>query len=126
MSSTLDTPSPPDGLRAAAIGLALATIGWNVIEGVVAMGFGAAEASLALFGFGVDSFVEVAAAAIVLWRLRGDLGMGTGIGRSEERTGTLLVGGLLTLLAAGVAFGAVAQLVTGSHPGSSSPACPSC
>lgn len=42
-----------------AFGLALFTIFYNVAEGVVSMFFGFSDESLALFGFGVDSFVEV-------------------------------------------------------------------
>ena len=37
--------------------LALLTIGYNVVEGIVSMSFGAADETLALFGFGVDSFI---------------------------------------------------------------------
>lgn len=34
------------------------TVGWNVLEGLVAVGAGMAAGSIALIGFGVDSFVE--------------------------------------------------------------------
>jgi divalent metal cation (Fe/Co/Zn/Cd) transporter len=43
--------------------LAWLTIGWNTIEGVVALASGAVAGSIALVGLGVDSFVEVVAAA---------------------------------------------------------------
>ncbi|MBN2547372.1 MAG: cation transporter [Spirochaetes bacterium] len=39
--------------------LSFFTIFYNVIEGLVSVLFGAGEESLALFGFGIDSFVEV-------------------------------------------------------------------
>ncbi len=39
--------------------LAMITIGYNIIEGVVSIWFGVADETLSLFGFGVDSFVEV-------------------------------------------------------------------
>lgn len=51
--------------------LAWITIGWNVIEAVVAIGAGVVAGSLALVGFGIDSSIEVFAALVVLWRLRG-------------------------------------------------------
>lgn len=41
------------------------TIGWNLIEGVVALIAGGAASSAALIGFGLDSFVEVLSAAAV-------------------------------------------------------------
>lgn len=120
MSTTQLDAAGPDLVKRA-LWLAGLTIAWNVVEGVVAMGFGAAEESLALFGFGVDSFVEVGAAIIVFWRLRGENGRGSLMDRSRERLGTGLVGGLLLLLALGVTGGAIAQLLTGSHPASTLP-----
>src|SRR5690606_37844011 len=39
--------------------LAVITIVYNLVEGVVSVAFGAGDETLALFGFGVDSFVEV-------------------------------------------------------------------
>lgn len=42
--------------------LAYATIGWNVVECVIAVAAGAAAGSIALIGFGRDSAVEVASA----------------------------------------------------------------
>lgn len=45
------------------------TIGWNVLEGVVAVGAGLAAGSLSLVGFGLDSGIEVSAALVLTWRL---------------------------------------------------------
>lgn len=42
-----------------AFGLAVFTIGYNIIEGIISTYFGFADESLALFGFGADSFIEV-------------------------------------------------------------------
>lgn len=39
--------------------LALITIVYNLIEGVISVFFGYEDGTVALFGFGVDSFVEV-------------------------------------------------------------------
>jgi divalent metal cation (Fe/Co/Zn/Cd) transporter len=44
------------------------TIGWNIIEAVVAISAGAAASSAALIGFGLDSVIEVASAAAVAWQ----------------------------------------------------------
>ncbi|QEO09656.1 cation transporter [Protaetiibacter larvae] len=44
------------------------TIGYNVIEAVVAIAAGAAASSAALIGFGLDSVVEVLSAAAVAWQ----------------------------------------------------------
>jgi divalent metal cation (Fe/Co/Zn/Cd) transporter len=42
-----------------ALGLAVFTILYNIAEGLVSMYFGYQDETLALFGFGVDSFIEV-------------------------------------------------------------------
>lgn len=52
------------------IALERATIGWNIIEASIALGAGVAAGSIALEGFGLDSGIEIAAAALVLARLR--------------------------------------------------------
>jgi divalent metal cation (Fe/Co/Zn/Cd) transporter len=56
-------------------GLALnyLTIGYNVIEAVVAISAGLASGSVALLGFGLDSVIEVTASGAAQWRLRTDL-----------------------------------------------------
>ena len=47
------------------------TIGWNVIEAVVAVAAGWIAGSIALVGFGLDSLIEVTSAAALVLRLRG-------------------------------------------------------
>ena len=44
-----------------------ATIGWNAVEGVVAVAAGAAAGSGSLIGFGFDSAIEVSAALVLTW-----------------------------------------------------------
>ncbi|MGM1018544.1 MAG: cation transporter [Actinomycetota bacterium] len=44
------------------------TIGYNLIEAVVALSAGAAASSAALIGFGLDSTIEVLSAAAVAWQ----------------------------------------------------------
>src|SRR6266850_7937152 len=48
------------------------TVGWNVVEGLVAVAAALSPGSIALLGFGVDSFVETASGAILIWRLRAE------------------------------------------------------
>src|SRR5437879_1058946 len=47
------------------------TVGWNVIEAVVAVAAGLVAKSIALIGFGLDSTVEIFAAGVVIWQLQG-------------------------------------------------------
>lgn len=47
------------------------TIGYNVVEAVVALAAGTAASSTALIGFGLDSVIEVGSAAAVAWQFTG-------------------------------------------------------
>lgn len=51
--------------------LVAATITYNVVEAVVAIGAGTVAGSVALVGFGLDSTIEVASAAAVAWQFAG-------------------------------------------------------
>jgi len=46
------------------------TVGWNVIEGIVAIASGVIAGSIALVGFGLDSYIEVTSGLVLIWRLR--------------------------------------------------------
>ena len=98
-----------------AIALSWFTIVYNLVEGIVSMWFGIADESFALFGFGADSFIEVASAVLVLWRFRAETGLAP---RSvaREKTATLGIGVLFLLLSVVTMFGAGAQLWSKSHP----------
>jgi hypothetical protein len=50
-----------------------ATLAYNSLEGVLALGAGLFAGSIALVGFGVDSLIELTASATALWRLRADV-----------------------------------------------------
>lgn len=55
-------------LYAFASALAIITIAYNIVEGMVSVFFGLEDGSMALFGFGVDSFVEVVS-GIGIWHM---------------------------------------------------------
>ncbi len=107
--------SPPQVWLAHARTLALVTIVYNLLEGLISMGFGASDGSVALFGFGADSFIEVGSAVLVLWRLQAGLGSADPHVQRERRA-TRGIGILFLLLAVGTAVGAVIQLITHRHP----------
>ena len=52
-----------------ALRLEYLTVSWNVVEGVVAVAAARAAGSVALLGFGVESFVESASGGVLVWRL---------------------------------------------------------
>lgn len=94
------------------------TVGWNIVEGLIAVGAGIAAGSVALIGFGVDSFVETISGAVLVWRLSAET-RGTldeeAVERVEERA-ERLVGVAFLLLAAYVAFEAVRSLLSQEAP----------
>ena len=49
--------------------LSIFTIVYNLVEGLVSMFFGYADETLALFGFGVDSFIEVMSGIGILFMI---------------------------------------------------------
>src|ERR1700682_63606 len=48
------------------------TVGWNAIEGLVAVAMGVVAGSISLVGFGIDSFIEVTSGSVLLWRMSVD------------------------------------------------------
>lgn len=92
------------------------TIVYNVIEGVVSMYFGIEEISVALFGFGVDSFIEAASAMIVLWRFRGEAGLDVATRSNREEKASAWIGRLFIFLASATFLVSVIQLVQQRHP----------
>lgn len=97
------------------------TVGWNVLEGIVAVAAGLAAGSIALIGFGVDSFVETISGAVIIWRLMAET-RGRhdeeAVERIEERA-ERLVGVAFLLLAAYVGFEAVRSLINQEAPDAS-------
>ena len=57
-------------LHRRALWLEYFTVGWNVVEAVVAIGAGLIAGSVALIGSGADTAVEVISAVGLLWRLQ--------------------------------------------------------
>lgn len=82
-----------------------ATIAYNVIEAVVAIGAGTAASSAALIGFGLDSTVEVISAAAVAWQFAGR------DHEVRERTALRIIAFSFFALAAYVVFESVRALV---------------
>lgn len=92
------------------------TIGWNLIEGIVAVGSGIVAASPSLVGFGIDSFIESTSATALLWRLRSD---DEETRERREQIALRLVGASFILLAAYVAYDSITSLVWRELPDAS-------
>src|SRR5512135_3127752 len=99
-----------------ALWLALFTIFYNLAEGLVSIYFGGQDEALTLFGFGVDSFIEVMSGL-------GILAMVLRIRRNPdtprtqfERTALRITGTAFYLLAIGLAITAVYNIISGHKP----------
>jgi len=68
------------------------TLGYNSLEGIIAVGAGVLAGSIALVGFGVDSLIEVAASVAALWRLNSDVDL---LDRERAELVTLRIVGVL-------------------------------
>jgi divalent metal cation (Fe/Co/Zn/Cd) transporter len=95
------------------------TVVWNSLEGLVSVVLGAAAGSIALIGFGVDSFVETSSGLVLLWRLQG--GRDHATEAKVEARALRLVGLSLFLLAAYVAYDAASSLLEREEPDASVP-----
>lgn len=110
----LRTPDETPDLLRRALRLEYVTILWNLIEAVVAVGFGIAAGSIALVGFGFDSSIEVFAASVVIWELRG-------VGKEREPLALRLIAITFFVLTFYVGFEAVRDLLIQSEPKESVP-----
>src|SRR5271167_4918904 len=81
------------------------TLTWNGFEAAVALASGLLAGSVALVGFGLDSVIETASAAILLWRFRADADVERR--KPAERTAHRLVAVCFVLLAIYVAVESV-------------------
>ncbi len=113
---------PPSGWLRVAVGLSALTVVYNVIEAVASVYYGSDADSIALVGFGLDSMIEVAAAAMILWRLLSEI-QGTQ-GRNlkiTEATVHRFVGFTFFLLAGYIGFDSAMTLIVQEPPRSTVP-----
>lgn len=110
-------PAPDTaGLYRQAGRLAVFTILYNLLEGAVSVWFGAADETLSLFGFGVDSFIEVIS-AIGVWHMLRRIRDNDGETRDEfEQRALRITGSAFYLLSAGLVLTAALNLYQGHSP----------
>lgn len=102
-----DQSSNKEELQKRGLKLAWFIVGWDVVEGIVAVTAGLIAGSIALVGFGIDSAIEVFAAIVVIWHLRN---------ASDERykTALKLIATSFFVLAAYVGYKSISDLI-GQH-----------
>lgn len=99
-----------------ALWLALFTIFYNLAEGFISIFFGFSDEALTLFGFGVDSFIEVMSGIGILAmviRIR----QNPDTPRSQfEKTALRITGTSFYMLVAGLAVTAIYNIIVGHKP----------
>jgi predicted Co/Zn/Cd cation transporter (cation efflux family) len=129
-------------LQQSAIAISIASLFYNIAEGVISVVFGAESSSHSLIFFGVQSVIEVLSASLVVWRFMNGLKADEeGEGGSEvrmskdlrfayfplchlrllthsriERTATFAIGSLLVMLALAAVGTSIASLIAHDHP----------
>ncbi|SFF93205.1 cation transporter [Blastococcus tunisiensis] len=101
-----------------AVRLEQLTIGYNVVEMVIAVAAGLAAGLISLIGFGIDSGIEVAAAGVVLHRLYAELRHGD-VDEAKERRALRFIGLTFFALAAYVTVEGVRHLFGDDTPDTS-------
>ena len=102
-----------DRLRRRGLVLEYFTIGWNLLEAIIAVTAGIAAGSIALVGFGLDSLVEVFAASVVVWEFRGTAT------EAREKRALRLIGVSFFALAVYVTVEAIRDLLIDAEPAES-------
>ncbi len=99
-----------------ALYLGVLTVIYNLLEGLVSVFFGIQDETLTLFGFGIDSFIEVLSGiGIIAMVLR--IRQNPDTPRSQfERTALRITGTSFYVLAGGLAMTAIYNLVAGHKP----------
>lgn len=95
------------------------TIAWNSLEGLAASAAGIVAGSISLVGFGVDSFIEVTSAVVLLWHLST---IANEADREQRERFTLKIVGICFLgLAAYIVFASISSLLRNRTPEHSVP-----
>jgi len=96
--------------------LALITIFYNIVEGCVSVFFGLEDETIALFGFGLDSFVEVVS-GVGIWHMVRRMRQSDAVNHdSFEKRALQITGGSFYALAAGLIITSALNLYKGSRP----------
>lgn len=99
-----------------ALWLAILTIAYNVIEGMVSIYYGLSDETLSLLGFGVDSLVEVISGTAILHMVLKLQRTGDESRDKFERTALRITGSAFFILAGGLMIGAVSGIIYSHQP----------
>jgi len=96
--------------------LALITIIYNIVEGIISVYFGFDDETIALFGFGLDSFVEVIS-GIGIWHMINRLRRNKGQNSDKfEKRALRITGTAFYILTVGLVVSAIINIYQGHQP----------
>ena len=96
--------------------LSIITIVYNIAEGIVSIIFGINDQTLALLGFGIDSFVEVISGIGILHMILRIKNSASEERDKFESTALKITGTGFYILTAGLIIGAVLNIIEGNNP----------
>ena len=99
-----------------ALRLSYFTVGYNVLEGVASIVAGAQAGSVALVGFGLDSFVESLSGSVMIWRFRGHDDLSPHDVERREQRALKLIGYTFFVLGAYLLYESVTTLYFAEAP----------
>lgn len=88
------------------------TLAWNIVGCVVVLILALNASSLSLFGFGIDSVIEIFASVVVIWQLKS-------INKDKEQFASRLIGSAFVLLSLYILVQAIIAILDGTHAHSS-------
>jgi cation diffusion facilitator family transporter len=106
-------------LHKKALRLSYITVGYNVVEGLVSILAGSLANSIALIGFGLDSFVESLSGGVMIWRFRKHGKVTEEEEEEVERKAVKFVGYTFLVLGCYVLYESIRKLLVYEAPGGS-------
>jgi cation diffusion facilitator family transporter len=91
-------------LHKRALRLSYFTVGYNILEGILSIFAGIFAGSIALIGFGLDSFVESLSGSVMIWRFRKSGKISEEEEEKVEKRATRLIGYSFLILGAYVLY----------------------
>lgn len=90
--------------------LSIFTVSYNIFEGIVSITAGVLSNSIALKGFGIDSFIESISGAVMIWRFRKQVKITDEEEEKVERIAQKLVAISFFLLSAYILYESISKL----------------
>jgi len=99
--------------------LSYITVGYNIVEGIVSVIIGSITGSVALVGFGLDSFIESLSGSVMIWRLSKHGKISHEQEEEVEAKAATLIGVTFFILASYILYEAISRLISKESPDAS-------